>query len=146
MRSPVTLGLDFGTSGARVTAVDGGGAVLADAKAPWAADAARDWPAAWAAALWALLEGLPADVRAAAAAIAVDGTSASALLVDGETGAPLTAPLMYNDACPDALPGTIGALRRVVEARADVAHAQRCAPWRPKGTRCAPRRPRWPSC
>ena len=104
-RGHVTLGLDFGTSGARVTAVDGGGAVLAYAMAPWPADAARDWPSAWAAALWSLLEGLPAPVRAAAAAIAVDGTSASAMLVDDVTGAPLTAPLMYNDACPQAVPG-----------------------------------------
>jgi hypothetical protein len=108
----VTLGLDFGTSGARVTAVDAAGAVLADAKAPWPADAARDWPAAWSAALWTLLEGLPADVRAAAAAIAVDGTSASAMLVDDVTGAPLTAPLMYNDACPDAMPGAARVVRR----------------------------------
>ena len=100
-----------------MTAVDAAGAVLADAKAPWPADASRDWPAAWSAALWTLLEGLPADVRAAAAAIAVDGTSASAMLVDDVTGAPLTAPLMYNDACPDAMPGAARIVRRTGRRR-----------------------------
>ena len=100
----VTVGLDFGTSGARVIAVDSGDAIVGDARVPWLSDASSDWPAAWTAALWDLLAALPASVRSRCGAIAVDGTSATCLLVDAATGAPLTPALMYNDACPAALP------------------------------------------
>jgi hypothetical protein len=34
----------------------------------------------------------------------IDGTSATATLMDEVTGEVLTAPLMYDAACPDALP------------------------------------------
>lgn len=100
----VTVGLDFGTSGARVMAVDSGDAIVGDARVPWPSDASSDWPAAWTAALWDLLAALPAPVRSRCGAIAVDGTSATCLLVDAATGAPLTPALVYNDACPAALP------------------------------------------
>jgi sugar (pentulose or hexulose) kinase len=100
----VTVGLDFGTSGARVMAVDSADAIVGDARVPWPSDASSDWPAAWAAALWDLLTALPASVRSSCGAIAVDGTSATCLLVDAVTGAPLTRALLYNHACPAALP------------------------------------------
>ena len=101
---PLTVGLDFGTSGARVMAVDSSGAIVADARVPWQPAASSDWPAAWTVALWDLLAGLPGSVRSGCGAIAIDGTSATCLLVDASTGAPLTPPLLYNDACPGALP------------------------------------------
>lgn len=47
--------------------------------------------------LWALLDQLPAGVRQAAAAVAIDGTSATALLLDAATGAQLVAPKLYNE-------------------------------------------------
>lgn len=47
--------------------------------------------------LWALLEQLPAGVRAAAAAVAIDGTSATALLLDAASGVQLAPPKLYNE-------------------------------------------------
>lgn len=49
-------------------------------------------------ALFQLLGSLPKAVKARLAAIAIDGTSATALLVDGETGRVLAAPKMYDEA------------------------------------------------
>ena len=60
---PLTVGLDFGTSGARVMAVDSSGAILADARVPWPPAASSDWPAAWTGALWDLLAGLPGLIQ-----------------------------------------------------------------------------------
>ena len=50
--------------------------------------------------LWGILDALPADVRAAAKYLAVDGMSATALLVDGRSGEQLAAPMLYNDSQP----------------------------------------------
>ena len=100
----VTLGLDFGTSGARVMAVDATGTLVADARTPWPANGSDDWPAAWETALWELLTSLPSAVRAQVRALALDGTSATCLLVDATSGAPLTQALLYNAACTEALP------------------------------------------
>ncbi len=43
---------------------------------------------------------MPADVRGAVAALAIDGTSATALLVDGRSGEQLAAPKLYNESQP----------------------------------------------
>ena len=51
-------------------------------------------------ALWDLLGTLPSEVRAAATAIAVDGTSPTALLVDGGSGAQLAPPSFYTELPP----------------------------------------------
>lgn len=100
----VTVGLDFGTSGARVMAVDAAGQVVADGRREWSSpDECRD-SEAWTNTLWALLESLPAAVRARTAAVAIDGTSASCLLVEERCGRTLTTPLMYNDSCAEQLP------------------------------------------
>ena len=50
--------------------------------------------------LWAVMDALPAEVRAAADHLAVDGMSATALLVDARGGAQLTAPMLYNESQP----------------------------------------------
>lgn len=49
-------------------------------------------------ALWRLLGSLPAEQRRHVASLAIDGTSATTLLIDGATGACLAPPKMYNDA------------------------------------------------
>lgn len=51
-------------------------------------------------ALWRLMDALPAEQRACTASIAIDGTSATTLLIDGDTGEVLAAPRMYNEAQP----------------------------------------------
>jgi hypothetical protein len=46
--------------------------------------------------LWALLDGLPLEARSQVAAVAVDGTSGTVLIVDGDTGEPLCAPMLVG--------------------------------------------------
>ena len=46
------------------------------------------------------MDALPAEVRAAADHLAVDGMSATALLVDARGGAQLAAPMLYNESQP----------------------------------------------
>lgn len=110
MREPVTLGVDCGTSGMRVNAVDADGVVVADSRLLWR-DGDQRSPSAWRTALFTLLSGLPEDVRAASLALAIDGTSGTSLLV-GEQDEVLAEPLMYNDACPEVA----GALQSLAPA------------------------------
>lgn len=71
--------------------------------------------------LFELLGGLPADVRARVAALAIDGTSSTALLLDAADGRLLAPPKLYDEAQgPDAV------------AAAKVRTPRACA--------CAPRR------
>ena len=51
-------------------------------------------------ALFELLDALDADVKGRAAALAIDGTSATTLLLDAEDGTLLAPPLVYNIAQP----------------------------------------------
>ncbi len=98
----LALGIDFGTSGCRAVAIDGGGTVQAEAAIPLPPprrDGARveQAPALWLEALDRLLAALLRQVPPRRiAAIAVDGTSGTVLLADS-AGAPLTPALMYND-------------------------------------------------
>jgi len=119
---PVFLGIDFGTSGCRACAIDGSGAVVADARAPLPPPdrPAPGWseqdPALWWTGLRALLRALPAAVRDTVAAVAVDGTSGTVLVVD-EQGRPLGPALLYDDARAGA---RAEALARVAPADAAV--------------------------
>lgn len=149
------LGLDFGTSGARVTAIDGArqptwhrhgclahitytthrsmaanpqapcalrihrpstnplvhskglpychagaGEVVLDSKRSYGPSASADWAATWEAVLYELLQALPWDVRQGVASLAIDGTSATAMLVDRSTSAVLAPARLYNEAQP----------------------------------------------
>jgi sugar (pentulose or hexulose) kinase len=102
MPEALYLGLDIGTSGARAIAIDGAGAVRAEAKAAMADFGANHrapavwWQAARAAVTGALAQVAPGAVRA----ISVDGTSGTMLAIDAE-GVPLADGLMYNDACTE---------------------------------------------
>ena len=109
---PAYLGLDFGTSGARGIAVDAGGAVVADVRVGYD----RQSCDVWAGALDAVLAELPADVKRALAAVCLDGTSSTAVLVDRDAAGPdgpleaLAPPFMYNDAMPAAAVAAVGAI------------------------------------
>lgn len=94
-------GIDFGTSGARVTVIDRAKTVIAQAKCVYPSegtglDGASDWSDRWLTALAQLLQELPHEVRQALQAIAINGTSATVLLCDA-AGHPITPPLLYND-------------------------------------------------
>jgi len=94
--SPIThhyLGIDFGTSGARAIAIDSSGAILAEARLVFSDQTAESWRAA----LFDLIGQIPADIRRALVAIAINGTSTTALLCDADN-LPLCPPLLYNDA------------------------------------------------
>ena len=123
------LGLDFGTSGARAVVVDASGDVRHEsvAKYPPIVDGGKGgdgipdggWAEAWRGALWTLLDRVPSEVSSRVAAVAVDGTSGTVLMVDGATGEPIYPPMLYNEKRPDAMPA--------VEAMAPEGHTVRSA-------------------
>lgn len=92
MDSPVYLGLDFGTSGARAIAIDEAEKIVAQAHARYDIADAMSWVSALA---W-LFQSLPPRVRSHLAAVAIDGTSSTVLLCN-DTNLPLAPPLLYND-------------------------------------------------
>ncbi|KAH9657021.1 D-ribulose kinase [Citrus sinensis] len=80
------LGMDFGTSGASKT------------------EESIDWLRSWKVTLFSLLEAVPVNLRPLIASISIDGTSATTIIIDSNSGEPLWRPFLYNESCPDALP------------------------------------------
>lgn len=101
-RTPLVIGIDIGTSGARVVAMDADFSIVASGAAKMAEFSPdhRD-PIAWwqavTAALSTVLDGID---RSRVKAIAIDGTSGTVLPVSAD-GAPLATPMMYNDPVTD---------------------------------------------
>ena len=93
----LSLGIDFGTSGARAVVVDAEGKIKAEAQYPFTQTLARDLASSWQQALFALIEQIPQKIRQEINGIAIDGTSSTVLLCD-RWGKPVTEPLLYNDA------------------------------------------------
>jgi D-ribulokinase len=90
------LGIDFGTSGARAMVIDDEACILLEVRYPWETSVVPDLAATWQMALLTLLEYIPGELRKEIKAIAINGTSSTVLLVDGN-GQPVAAPLLYND-------------------------------------------------
>ncbi|CAL5089973.1 unnamed protein product [Urochloa decumbens] len=103
--TPLYLGIDFGTSGARYALIDRQGAIHSEGKRPYSpvGDAAG-WASSWRAALFQLIDDIPPTLRPSISSISIDGTSATTLVVDSETGELLAGPFLYNESFPDALP------------------------------------------
>ena len=99
---PIYLGIDLGSSGCRVVAIDTAGEIVAHGEAPIPVALRKDnqitqdptrWWKAVSDSLQATLQQIdPQAVRA----IAVDGTSGTLLLTDGN-GVPVTPAILYND-------------------------------------------------
>ncbi len=99
---PVYVGIDLGSSGCRVLAIDTAGEIVAHGEAPIPVALRKDnqitqdptrWWKAVSDSLHAVLQQVdPRAVRA----IAVDGTSGTLLLTDGN-GVPVTPAILYND-------------------------------------------------
>lgn len=89
----LSLGIDFGTSGARAVAI------YNDRNICWTGRLPRNSqdPAQWAAILAQLLAQIPSEIKSQIDRIAIDGTSGTVLLCD-ELGRPLGPALMYDDA------------------------------------------------
>jgi D-ribulokinase len=120
--SDLVLGIDVGTSGVRVAAVDHAGRVAAFAASTMPAPL-RDGhritqdPAVWARALDDAMARLaPAVDLSRIGAVAVDGTSGTLVAVD-ELGRPVAAGSLYND-CADK--AAVAAVDRVASSHAAV--------------------------
>ena len=94
--STLTLGIDFGTSGARAVVIDVEATTCAEARYDFESVSADEVCFGWQTALFTLIERIPQELRRAVRAIAIDGTSSTVLLCD-QTGRPVAAPLLYND-------------------------------------------------
>ncbi|XP_055834068.1 D-ribulose kinase isoform X2 [Solanum dulcamara] len=99
------LGMDFGTSGARYSLIDREGNIHAEGKReyPVYTEEKLDWIQSWKDTLFLLLEDVPISLRPVVASIAIDGTSATTIIID-RSKEPLSRPFLYNESCPDALP------------------------------------------
>ncbi|CAN6180162.1 unnamed protein product [Urochloa humidicola] len=103
--TPLYLGIDFGTSGARYALIDRQGAIHSEGKRAYApVDNAAGWARSWKAALFELIGDIPPALRPAISSISIDGTSATTLIIDSKTGELLAGPFLYNEIFPDALP------------------------------------------
>jgi sugar (pentulose or hexulose) kinase len=101
------LGMDFGTSGGRFTVIDEQGESKAQGKReypPFMKEESMGWASSWKATLFSLLEDIPVTVRSLVSSISLDGTSATTLILNSESGEVLCQPYLYNQSCPDALP------------------------------------------
>ncbi|MCU0544423.1 MAG: FGGY-family carbohydrate kinase [Oscillatoriaceae cyanobacterium Prado104] len=88
------LGIDFGTTGARSTAIDSEGKIHSEIECTYESG---DLAPAWQNALWAVIDRIPAAIRRQVRAIALDGTSSTVMLCDSD-GIPMCEPILYNDA------------------------------------------------
>ena len=122
----VGLGVDLGTSGVRVCVVERGArgvSILSEGATRWTDDEGRE-PAVWLRALRETIAKCDDAAVARVGRVAVSGTSASTLLVDGSTGAVRRPPMMYSDAVGgDAGAAALGA----IDAHAPPGHACRGA-------------------
>jgi sugar (pentulose or hexulose) kinase len=94
----LAAGVDLGTSGLRLTLVDGGGASVAERAIAYPRP--FEQPEGWREGLKALCAALPALLRQRVGAIALDGTSGTLLACDRD-GRPLGPALSYGLACPE---------------------------------------------
>lgn len=93
------LGIDYGTSGARCTLIDQNQEIIFEKRESYDEDlGGSSSPSAWSDALETLLGSLQQEHLENIAAIAIDGTSSTALIVDRSTGWPILEPKMYNEA------------------------------------------------
>ncbi len=91
------IGIDFGTSGARLIIVNTKGQVYEEVESQFSlASSSEEWPQIWQTTLFDLISKIPLELRRQTQAIAIDGTSATTLLCDNQ-GKPVTSPLLYND-------------------------------------------------
>ncbi len=91
------LGIDFGTSGARVIVIARDKTCVYEQSLAFSNDQDARSPQVWRSFLFQLLAEMPKVLRSQLVAIAINGTSSTVLLCDSE-GLPLLPPMMYGDA------------------------------------------------
>jgi D-ribulokinase len=93
----LSLGIDFGTSGARSIVIDNDRNIRWSDNISFAATVVDIAPqVGWAKTLFQLIAQIPPAIRSQISRLAIDGTSSTVLLCDG-TGQVLGEPLLYND-------------------------------------------------
>jgi hypothetical protein len=123
------LGIDFGTSGARAVVVRAATGAVVEAPPPVpygdGSPASVADPASWVRALRKLIDDLPTEVKAKIVRVALDGTSASALLLDARDGTPAAgrSARMYDYAVPGGDDRAGAAALAAVRAAAPTAFA-----------------------
>lgn len=95
-KSPCYLGIDFGTSGARVVVIDSEEEITFSLECAYEKTSTKNWAFLWEQTLYDLIRGIPPQLRATIKGIAINGTSATVLLCD-QLGSPIDAPIFYND-------------------------------------------------
>ncbi|MDS3862210.1 FGGY-family carbohydrate kinase [Thermosynechococcaceae cyanobacterium BACA0444] len=90
------LGLDFGTSGARAIVIDPGQGILHQAQVSHPLNISSASCSLWQTQLDQLLQQIPHDLKGNLERIAIDGTSSTVLICDGQ-GHPLRDALLYNN-------------------------------------------------
>ncbi len=91
-----SLGIDFGTSGARAIVIDNQKEIVYTINSAFDNSVTNNLATVWQKTLYWLLENIPTHIRQKINAIAIDGTSPTVLLCDA-TGNPLDDPILYND-------------------------------------------------
>ncbi|PZD74155.1 L-fuculokinase [Acaryochloris thomasi RCC1774] len=94
----LSLGIDFGTSGARAIVIDPDCCVRAEVKSAFAEVDPAERASVWKTTLFELIGDLPIDVRAQLTQIAINGTSSTILLCNAQ-GEPLHPAVLYNETC-----------------------------------------------
>lgn len=91
------MGIDFGTSGGRVSIVDFNGEQLAAQKVLYPPMKKDERTRIWQQTLLKLLDSVSMELKSRLKALAIDGTSGTAFLLDANDGSIITAPKMYNE-------------------------------------------------
>lgn len=98
----VAIGIDVGTSGARVAALAKNGSMITTFAERYQDGADKAEPAVWWQAVSSCLDQLAAAIPLGAVqGLAVDGTSGTMVGLDAD-GQTVARPLLYNEPCPDA--------------------------------------------
>lgn len=92
------VGIDFGTSGARLNVIDDSLQVCFENLIGFQSWRDRADSGIWTQVLFLLLNSIPRRFKTQIRRIAIDGTSATVLLCD-EMGIPLASPKLYNQSC-----------------------------------------------
>lgn len=90
------LGIDFGTSGARAIVIDAQEKIQAEISSAFVNHQPDSLSDLWQQSLFSLIAQIPLNLKGSLKAIAINGTSATVMLCDGQ-GSPITEPLLYND-------------------------------------------------
>jgi sugar (pentulose or hexulose) kinase len=92
----LTVGIDFGTSGARVIVINQNQQIEAEIKESYPESSSHPLSLVWQNTLYHLFKKIPLFLRQDLEAIAINGTSSTVLLCD-EKGNSLDTPILYND-------------------------------------------------